>query len=130
MYLHCDLPSQATFLCTVSGWEGALSVCPHVLSALDPLQRVQKCHSELCVPSLSMHSQCFHPLGASDNCVASAKPSSGGSVHLIMITACLAAGKMGAHIRYALWDSLIVASTTSHIFALINDSHQEPTDER
>lgn len=129
MYSHCDFPSQATFLHTVSGWEGALRVCPHTLSALGSLQRVQNCHGECCVPSLSMHSQCFRPTGAPDNCLASAKPFSGGSVHLIMITICLAAGNMGAHIRYALWDSLIVASTTSHIFALINDSHQEQSDE-
>lgn len=129
MYLGCDFPSQATILHTVSGWEGALRVCPHELSALGPLQKVQKHHGELCLPSLSMHSQCFHPTGAPDNCLASAKPFSGSSVHLIMTTISLAAGNMGAHIRYALWDALIVASTTSHIFALINDSHQEQTDE-
>lgn len=129
MYLHCDFPSQVMFLHTVSGWEGALSVCPHVLSALGPLQRVQNCLGECCVPSFSMHSQCFHPIEAPDNCLASAKPFSGATVRLIMITICLAVGNMGAGIRYALWDPLIVTSTTSRIFALINDSHQEQSDE-
>lgn len=112
-------------------WIGGSSECvpTHALCSGPFAERVQNCHGECCVPSLSTHSQCFHPIGAPDNCLASAKPFSGGSVHLIMITICLAAGNMGAHIRYALWDSLIVASTTSHIFSLINGSHQEQSDE-
>lgn len=111
-------------------WKGGSSECGPTCALCSGLfAEVQKCHDELCVPSLSAHSQCFHPIGTPANCLSPAKPLSGVSVHLIIITICLAAGNMGAHIRYALWDSLIVTSTTSHIFALINDSHQEQTDE-